>query len=226
MNLCSNAIKFTGTGGSIVVRWRTETRDSSHEFIRVSVADTVGRSSPSRISASSRIDASVLFSQGVGIPPHSQSLPRPSVVASNKADYVISASYLTEMDRLFKSFSQIDNSITRSYGGSGKCYPSDHEIAKRGSVDATCRRLRSLPSLLQVSVSPSRRVSLVSWEDHAPPSPSLEPARPSRSRLSSRSRRSPIRPLLICSPRSLWTPGALSSSPRLECSRIPSRRSE
>lgn len=101
MNLASNAIKFTPEGGSIVVRWKIEPRDSTQTLVKVSVADT-----------------------GVGIPPHSEPAFSFRITfrdATTTMTLTLFSSRLaSEMDRLFKSFSQIDSSITRSYGGSGE----------------------------------------------------------------------------------------------------------
>ncbi|KAL7415804.1 hypothetical protein BDY24DRAFT_270396 [Mrakia frigida] len=125
MNLASNAIKFTPEGGSIVVRWKIEPRDSTQTLVKVSVADT-----------------------GVGIPPH-------------------------KMDRLFKSFSQIDSSITRSYGGSGLGLAISQSLARLMGGSCSAKSIIGTGSTFSFSF-------LVSTQDASKteqPFPSFPPGR-------------------------------------------------
>ncbi len=71
INLTNNAVKFTESGGEVVLTVRLKEETKEHAILEFSVSDT-----------------------GIGIPPE-------------------------RMDRLFKSFSQVDTSTTRKYGGTG-----------------------------------------------------------------------------------------------------------
>jgi PAS domain S-box-containing protein len=81
-NLTSNALKFTGNGGSIFIRIAEKLRNDDRLLLQAEVVDT-----------------------GIGI-------------AEN------------DLDKLFTSFSQVDNSSTKSYGGTGLGLAISRELCK------------------------------------------------------------------------------------------------